>query len=61
MLGLRLTRGIPEAQVDQAGLNAVMLDLTERGLIEQGAGRWRTTRRGWLLGNEVFLRVWAGD
>jgi coproporphyrinogen III oxidase-like Fe-S oxidoreductase len=22
--------------------------------------RWRTTRRGWLLGNEVFGRLWAG-
>ena len=23
--------------------------------------RWRTTRRGWLLGNVVFGRIWAGE
>ncbi len=67
MLGLRLTRGVSVARVSGAGLDAVMQDLERLGLVERFTGgppsedRWRTTRRGWLLGNEVYGRVWAGE
>lgn len=67
MLGLRLVRGVPASAVTAARLDSVMEDLAARGLVERftGAGpaedRWRTTRRGWLLGNEVYGRVWAGE
>ena len=61
MLGLRMTRGVPVGQVDRAGLTPVLRDLAGLGLTEEADGRWRTTRRGWLLGNEVFSRVWAGQ
>lgn len=61
MLGLRLVRGVPAEQVSRAGLVEVLESLRDDGLVELTATdspRWRTTRRGWLLGNEVFGRVW---
>ena len=67
MLGLRLVRGVPAEQVEGAGLTAVLESLRTEGLTELsspaagGVPRWRTTERGWLLGNEVFGRVWTGE
>ncbi|MDO8986658.1 MAG: coproporphyrinogen III oxidase, partial [Coriobacteriia bacterium] len=67
MLGLRLIRGVSAAEVTRARLDDVMTDLARLGLVECfSAGpihgeRWRTTRRGWLMGNEVFGRVWSGE
>lgn len=67
MLGLRLVRGVPAARVTSARLDTVMGDLEHLGLVERFTGgapaqeRWRTTRRGWLLGNEVYGRVWSGE
>ena len=61
MLGLRLVRGVPAEQVQAAGETAVLESLAEQGLTELVDGRWRTTSRGWLLGNEVYGRVWARE
>jgi coproporphyrinogen III oxidase-like Fe-S oxidoreductase len=66
MLGLRLTTGVGAGSVERAGLSHVMAGLAVRGLAERysdaaGEARWRTTERGWLLGNEVFGAVWAGE
>ena len=61
MLGLRLTRGVAAAEVDAAGVTAVLETLAADGLVELVDGGWRTTRRGWLLGNEVFRRVWTAE
>lgn len=65
MLGMRLTRGVPAEQVSAASLDGVMVALASQGLVERTgdgvAARWRTTQRGWLLGNEVFGRIWAGE
>jgi oxygen-independent coproporphyrinogen-3 oxidase len=65
MLGLRLTRGVDARQARAAGVERVLEQLAAQGLVEvhahAGVQRWRTTQRGWLLGNEVFGRVWAGD
>jgi putative oxygen-independent coproporphyrinogen III oxidase len=68
MLGMRLVRGVPWAQVEAAGLRDVLEGLAADGLVELGSDavsrpgpNWRTTRRGWLLGNEVFSRIWAGE
>jgi putative oxygen-independent coproporphyrinogen III oxidase len=58
MLGLRLAAGVTAEEVSAAGLTPVLERLAADGLVEMAAGRWRTTRRGWLLGNEVFGRVW---
>lgn len=58
MLGLRLTEGITESLAQAAGVSDALESLARDGLAEQRDGRWRTTRRGWLLGNEVFGRIW---
>lgn len=60
MLGLRLVRGVREKDVEAAGVAPVIERLAERGLVELVDRRWRTTERGWLLGNEVFGAVWNG-
>ncbi|HSQ21880.1 MAG TPA: coproporphyrinogen-III oxidase family protein [Coriobacteriia bacterium] len=61
MLGLRMIRGIDDALAAQAGVTGVLAELARDGLVTHEAGRWSTTPRGWLLGNEVFGRVWAGE
>ncbi len=66
MLGLRLVRGVDATAVAAAGLDATLEDLARLELVERvGEGgphaRWRTTAKGWLLGNEVFGRVWSPD
>lgn len=66
MLGMRLTLGVPVAQAGAAGVEAALERLEAAGLVERHAGsdgveRWRTTERGWLLGNEVFAEVWTQE
>ncbi len=63
MLGLRMSDGISDALASEAGATEVLRALEVDGLLEHDdhSGRWRTTERGWLLGNEVFSRVWAGE
>jgi oxygen-independent coproporphyrinogen III oxidase len=61
MLGMRLARGVLAAQVTEACLGETLLSLARDGLVEQVDGRWRTTQRGWLLGNEVFGRIWTQE
>lgn len=65
MLGMRLTRGVDASQVEGAGLTGVMRDLAASGLVTRdadadGTVRWRTTQRGWLLGNRVYGAIWSG-
>jgi oxygen-independent coproporphyrinogen-3 oxidase len=61
MLGLRLARGVTERLADEAGVTGALESLERDGLVEHAGGRWRTTQRGWLLGNEVFERVWLAE
>jgi oxygen-independent coproporphyrinogen-3 oxidase len=61
MLGMRLSAGVRADRVAACGLEKVLEELAEAGLVEHADGRWRTTQRGWLLGNEVFGRIWAGE
>jgi len=61
MLGLRLARGVEASAVEAAGLTPVLERLSAQGLVRLRADRWSTTRRGWLLGNEVYSAVWAGE
>jgi oxygen-independent coproporphyrinogen-3 oxidase len=60
MLGMRLSIGVPAEKTSLAGLDAVFESLAADGLVQLADGRWRTTSRGWLLGNEVFGRIWNG-
>ena len=65
MLGMRLARGVTVADVERTGLTSVFESLAGDGLVVlDGVGRsarWRTTTQGWLLGNEVFGRVWNAE
>jgi Mn-dependent DtxR family transcriptional regulator len=61
MLGLRLTRGVAEIAAEGAGVTGALERLAPMGLVERAEGRWRLTRRGWLLANEVFGAVWVGE
>ena len=68
MLGMRLVRGVAWSQVQSAHLTEILEQLAADGLVElandavsRPGPRWRTTQRGWLLGNEVFSRIWTGE
>ena len=59
MLGMRMSRGIPDGLVQRA---AQLLPktfetfdaLAEQGLCEHVDRRWRPTERGWLCGNQLY-------
>ena len=62
MLGMRMTAGVPDAQVAAAsrlveGAPAVFEELAALGLAVHEGGRWRPTERGWLCGNELYGRL----
>lgn len=66
MLGLRLTLGVEAGSAEAAGVTEVLADLAEEGLLTldpdgDGVARWRTTQRGWLLGNRVYGAVWNAE
>jgi oxygen-independent coproporphyrinogen-3 oxidase len=63
MLGMRMSAGVSLSQVTQAaqhvpGIVATFEELALLQLIEVAKGRYRPTQRGWLLGNELFGRIW---
>ena len=62
MLGMRMSRGISDERLEQAGQyleNAfeVMGALKDDGYVEHVDGRWRPTRQGWLCGNDLYGRL----
>ncbi len=65
MLGLRLSRGITDELAQAAGARGALASLEREGLVERLSDgeqqRWRSTERGWLLGNEIFTRIWTGE
>lgn len=59
MLGMRMSRGVPDGQVAHAalslpGLPETLDDLAAKGLVVHEGGRWMPTDRGWLCGNELY-------
>lgn len=61
MLGARLTAGLEPSLVNHARkLIGERLDATLDGLVADGYldGALRPTKRGWLLGNELYGRLW---
>lgn len=58
MLGMRLAAGITDDLARAAGAGDALCSLEGDGLVLHERGRWAVTARGWLLGNEVFERIW---
>ncbi len=61
MLGLRVSDGITHQLAARAGVVAPLEALAAEGLVVTDGSSWRTTERGWLLGNVVFGRVLGGE
>jgi oxygen-independent coproporphyrinogen III oxidase len=66
MLGMRRVAGVEAERIETAGLTAVLRRLREEGLVELATGPdgrdlWRTTERGWLVGNRVFGAIWNAE
>lgn len=64
MLGMRMTQGISDDQVEQASLLLpevfdVFHELIRVGLVEHEEGRYRPTQRGWLCGNELYSTIFS--
>lgn len=58
MLGMRMTCGIDDALAARACARDALEGLASDGLVLHADGRWRATAGGWLLGNEIFGRIW---
>ena len=59
MLGMRMTCGIAEVQVERAAAllpdaSEVLARLEGEGLVVHEDGRFRPTERGWLCGNDLY-------
>lgn len=59
MLGMRMSRGIPDDLAQRAAqllpkTPETLHALAEQGLCEHVDGRWRPTERGWLCGNQLY-------
>ncbi|MCL2756523.1 MAG: radical SAM family heme chaperone HemW [Coriobacteriia bacterium] len=68
MLGMRLVQGIPHAHLETLALNypklsyhlqRTLCELAELELVDKTATHYMPTNKGWLLGNEIFGRIWA--
>lgn len=59
MLGMRMTRGISDDQVERAAAllpeaPATLERLADEGFVVHKDGRWRPTEQGWLCGNTLY-------
>ena len=60
MLGMRRSIGVSVEQVRSVeGAPAVFERLEQLGLVCEQDDRFVPTRRGWLLGNEVYGAIWS--
>lgn len=64
MLAMRMSRGVSAEHVASAGqalphAAACFAELCDLGLTELAESRYRPSEKGWLLGNELFSRIWA--
>jgi oxygen-independent coproporphyrinogen-3 oxidase len=64
MLGMRMCAGVSHDAVRKAaplisGLVDTFEELVALGLATSTEGRFRPTTRGWLLGNELYGRIWG--
>lgn len=58
MLGMRLSEGVDERLASECP-SAVWSELTEQGLVSKRGSRMVPTHHGWLLGNELYGKLWG--
>jgi oxygen-independent coproporphyrinogen-3 oxidase len=63
MLGMRMSAGVSTQQVEEAeplipDIRKIFDELVTLELVREEEGRFRPTTRGWLLGNELYGRIW---
>jgi oxygen-independent coproporphyrinogen-3 oxidase len=63
MLGMRMSAGVSHDAVHAAeplvpGITECFRELVALGLATSAESRYRPTLRGWLLGNELYTRIW---
>jgi oxygen-independent coproporphyrinogen-3 oxidase len=63
MLGMRMSAGVSHDAVRAAeplvpGITERFRELVALGLATSAESRYRPTPRGWLLGNELYARIW---
>lgn len=64
LLAMRMSDGISAERLGEAGLllpgiHGVFRELAQLGLVTMAGSRYLPTERGWLLGNEMYSRIWA--
>jgi len=62
-LAMRTSQGVSEEQLTQASgllpqVNEVFEELQQLGLVEHCDQCYKPTKKGWLLGNELYSRIW---
>lgn len=62
MLGMRMSEGIPDEQVNEAALllpdaHETFAALERDGYVTHRLGRWAPTEQGWLFGNRLYGRI----
>jgi len=64
LLAMRMKQGVSKELLCKASLllpsaPQLFVDLQELGLISYSQGRYQPTNRGWLMGNELYARIWS--
>ena len=63
-LAMRMARGVSDEQLVRASVllpqvSDVFNELQSLGLIAFCDNYWQPTKKGWLLGNELYARIWS--
>ncbi len=63
LLAMRMSNGVSEELLVQAcsllpEAQTVLEDLCQLGMVEHVQNQYRPTEKGWLLGNEIYGRLW---
>lgn len=62
MLAMRMKRGVSDDEIENAssllpGAKQLFIELEECGFVQHIDQRWTPTQKGWLLGNEMYVKI----
>lgn len=62
MLGMRMSQGVSDGQLEEAALllpdvHETFASLERDGYVRHRSGRWEPTDQGWLFGNRLYGRI----